>query len=62
MIEPSTQQPEKQMSYRLQLPSNGRKFFATFEEAKKAQRKEKGRIFMLAPGADGTNSWDWIEL
>lgn len=50
------------MTYRLQLPNNGRKFFATFEEAKKAQHKEKGRIFMLAPCADGTKSWDWIEL
>lgn len=50
------------MNYRLQTPSNARFFFATFEEAKKAQRKNKGRISMLAPSAPGTASWDWIEL
>ena len=49
-------------NYRLQLANNGRLFFATFEEAKKAQRKQKGRIFILAPGAAGTQPWDWIEL
>jgi hypothetical protein len=49
-------------TYRLQAANNGRFFFATYEEAKKAQRKQKGRIFMLAPGAEGVQSWDWIEL
>lgn len=49
-------------NYRLQLPNNGRMFFITYEEAKKAQRKHKGRIFMKAPDSDGVNSYDWIEL
>ena len=50
------------MTYRLQRPDNSRMFFETFEEAKNAQRKHKGRIFMKAPGSEGTASWDWIEL
>ena len=49
-------------SYRLNTANGGRLFFNTFEEAKKAQRKHKGRIFMLQPGADASSSFHWIEL
>ncbi len=48
-------------TYRLNA-SNGRRWFNTFEEAKRAQKKLGGVICMLAPGADGTKAWDWIEL
>ena len=49
-------------NYRLNAANGGRFWFATFEEAKKAQRKHKGRIFMLVPGADAGVISNWVEL
>ncbi len=48
-------------TYRLQS-GTARRWFNTYDEAKKAQKKFGGYISMLAPGAEGTQPWDWIEL